>query len=113
MSSAGLSGHGDVWDAHEPPADVGRTRARGWHAASTQMTPPFKREAANSRLLLDLVDTINAGDPGARRAKPALPLGRELVALGQNPDPHRIGRLLTFTLRRRIDRRPTLRAERL
>src|SRR3981189_3330075 len=64
-----------------------------------------------SGLLLVLVHGGKSGDPGLRRAEPILPLGHELIALAQDSDPHRVGRLLPLARRGRIDRRPAARAE--
>src|SRR5712671_174062 len=64
-----------------------------------------------SGLLLVLVNGGKSGNPGLRRAEPVLPLWHELIALAQDSDTDRIGRLLSLARRGRIDRRSAARAE--
>src|ERR1700680_450210 len=65
----------------------------------------WSRPAGASSLLVVLGHGSEPGHPGPCGAPPLLPPRRELVALAQDADPHRIGRLHAFAWRRRIDRR--------
>src|SRR6185295_4065696 len=64
-------------------------------------------------LLLVLRQRAEPGNPRPRRAVPILPLGRQLIALAQNADPHHVGGLSALARRGRIDRRAAFAAERL
>src|SRR5271156_5490834 len=59
---------------------------------------------SSSRLLLEARHAAELGDPVARRAPPDLLARCELVALAQNTDAQRIGRLHAFAGCRRVDR---------
>src|SRR6476619_1421941 len=65
------------------------------------------------RLLLMLRERSHRGRPGPRRLHPLLALGRQLIALLQDADAHRVGWLGAFSDGGRVDRRATLGTERL
>src|ERR1700722_4818879 len=65
----------------------------------------WRRAVCASSLLFGRRHLGKSGDPRARGTKPLLPARSQLIALTQNADTYRVGRLQAFSHRRRIDRR--------